>query len=277
MPTLTALREPLPAEPPSLRARGREWRETRTGASTQPRWARLGLLAVLAVAAFLCLFELTRNGEAAMREHGELHPWQSLRQNLRLAANLRRVEGLAGVVAFYVLTVFVEQMSLFQILFFGETLRFGANILSLVPVSVALVTMLMYGLVLRRLTGVPAERALVFARLLGLAGAALVLLIPAGNSAMLLLATSVLAAATFLTQTYRDAALFSRLPQQGAADLYSAVQTLTLLFSIPAAAIAGAIYAAQPRALFALIAALNVGLLLLALSLASRQRRTVER
>ena len=213
----------------------------------------------------------TRSGQAAMQEHRSLNPWQSLRQTAAHVAGLRQHRGLPGVMAFYVLTMFIEQMSVFQILYLGESLHFGAGALSLVPVAGAVVTALMYAGVLRRLSAVAPERTLVGARVLGLAGATLLLLLPAAQLAGLLLTVSVLAAASFLTQTYRDTLLFSRLPAHGTADLYSAVQTLCLLCSVPAAALAGAIYSGQPRALFALLAGLNAGLLGLAVWLARRR------
>ncbi|MFC4452442.1 MFS transporter [Deinococcus sonorensis] len=215
----------------------------------------------------------TRSGEAAMQQHRDLKPWESMRHTFQLVPALAR-GGLPGVVAFYVLTMFAEQMGLFQILLFKETLGFGAQALSLVPVAGAVVTILMYALVLRRLDHVPAERTLVFTRLLGLAGAVLILFIPAGNLSALLLVVSLLGAVTFLTQTYRDTVLFSHLPAHGTADLYSAVQTLTMLCSIPAAGLAGALYSVQPRLLFVMIAVLNVGLLLLAMQVARSQRRS---
>ncbi len=222
------------------------------------------------------LTQETQSGEAAMQEHRDLNPWQSLSRTPQLVRTLGHRPGLRGVVAFYVLTVFTEQMNLFQILFFSQTLGFGARAVSLVPVATAGVTILMYSLVLRRLSGVGAERMLVFTRLLGLLGAVMILLIPAGRLSTLLLVVSVLAGANFLTLTYRDAVLFRHLPKQGTADLFSAVQTLTLLVSVPAAGLAGAIFSGQPRTLFMVIAGLSAALLLLALNLDRTQRRSTE-
>ncbi|SMB79937.1 MFS transporter [Deinococcus hopiensis] len=217
----------------------------------------------------------TRSGAAAMTEHRDLHPWQSFMHSLEQLAGLRRHPGLPLVTVFYILTVFLEQMGLFQILFFREALGFTGGALSFVPFATAAVTLVMYGLVLRRLSHRPPTWVLVLARALGLLGAALVLLIPVGNLTLLLLVVSVLAASTFLTQTFRDAVLFNRLPEQNTADLFSAVQSLTLLFSIPAAGLAGLIYSGHPRALFFLIAALNVVLLGLAVTLYRRRGRAV--
>ncbi|WP_019586610.1 MFS transporter [Deinococcus apachensis] len=216
----------------------------------------------------------TQVGQAAIQEHRELHPWQSVSLTLRQVLAMRQHPGLPAVVAFYTLSVFLEQLGLFQILFYREALGFSVGALSWVPVATAAVTALMYGLVLRRLAGVPAERTLVGTRVLGLVGAALVLLIPAGNLAVLLGVVCVLSAATFLTQTYRDAVLFGRLPQRGGADLYSGVQLLSLLLSIPAAGLGGLLYHGQPRVLFEVIALLNVGLLLLAMGLARTRTAT---
>ncbi|GGR12181.1 MFS transporter [Deinococcus ruber] len=213
----------------------------------------------------------TRSGQAAMHEHQDLHPWQSVQQTLRHVAGLRQHAGLPGVMLFYVLSIFTEQMSVFQILFLGGPLHFGAGALSLVPVAGAVITALMYAGVLRRLSGVAAERTLVVARLLGLLGAVLLLLIPAANIGALLLTVSVLGAATFLTQTFRDTVLFNRLPKHGTADLYSAVQTLCLLCSVPAGALAGFIYSTQPRTLFVVLAVLNALLLAMAVWLARRR------
>jgi hypothetical protein len=215
----------------------------------------------------------TQNGLKAMREHAALHPWQSLGRNLRHLAALGHRPGLSWVVAFYVLTFFIEQMNLFQILFFSDTLGFGAVTVSLVPVATATVIVLIYGLMyglLRRFSSVPAERSLLISSALGLIGAALIVLIPSGNLPMLLAAVCVFSGASFLTRTYRDTVLFGRLPEQGAADLFSAVQVLTMLFSIPAAGIAGTIFAVQPLALFVLIALLNAALLVLAWVVSSR-------
>ena len=210
------------------------------------------------------LTDETENGMIAMREHQGLHPFESLKKNLQLLSALKNTKGLLWLVSFYVMTFFIEQMNLFQILYFSQTLRFGALAVSLVPVAVAVVTALMYGLVLRRLSSIAVEQTLVFTCGLGLVGAILIVLIPAGNLPILLLVISVLAGATFLTRTYRDTVLFSHLPKQGTADLFSAVQALTMLFSIPAAAIAGAIFAVQPIALFILIACLNLALVAMA-------------
>jgi hypothetical protein len=206
----------------------------------------------------------TQNGLAAMREHQGLHPWESLLKNLQSLNALRNTKGLLWLIGFYVMTFFIEQMNLFQILYFSQTLHFGALAVSLEPVSVAVITAIMYGFVLRRLSSFPVERTLVLTCALGLIGAILVVLIPAGNLAILLLVISVLAGATFLTKTSRDTVLFSHLPSSGTADLFSAVQVLTMLFSIPASVIAGAIFSVHPVMLFVLIAILNLALLVMA-------------
>jgi MFS family permease len=215
----------------------------------------------------------TQNGLAAMREHQGLHPWESLLKNLQSLNALKNTRGLLWLVGFYVLTFFIEQMNLFQILYFSQTLHFGALAVSLVPVSVAAMTAIMYGFVLRRLSSFPIERTLVLTSALGLIGAILIVLIPAENLMVLLLVVSILAGGTFLTRTYRDTVLFSHLPTQGTADLFSAVQVLTMLFSIPASAIAGAIFSVQPVMLFVLIAVLNLALLVMAYMISRLQIR----
>lgn len=214
----------------------------------------------------------THTGVAAMREHESLPLWSGLRLTLGHLRRAHLTPGLPGVVAFYMLSVFIEQMNLFQVLYVQQVLGFGARTLSLVPVATAFVTALMYGLVLRRIAHVSAERTLLVTRFVGLAGAVALLFVSAGALGALLLVVCVLSGATFLTLTYRDAALFARLPQRGSADLYSGVQLLSLLVSTPAAALAGAIFHARPVALFALIAALNALLLILAWQL-DRSRR----
>ncbi|WP_188972846.1 MFS transporter [Deinococcus aerolatus] len=218
--------------------------------------------------------EETRSGVAAMAQHRELGLGQSVRHALGMVAGMRGHPGLMGVTAFYLLTVFLEQLSLFQILFLGQTLGFSAQTLSFVPFVAASVTLLLYGVALPRLSRLPLGRTLVVVRALGLIGAVALLLVPAGHTAAMLAVVGLLGGVTFLTLTYRDAALFARLPQDGTADLYSAVQTLTLLCAIPAAGLAGAIFTASPRGLFMLIAALCAALFLLAVWLAERERRT---
>lgn len=213
----------------------------------------------------------TRSGVAAMAQHRELGLGQSVRHTLGLVGGMRGHPGLMGVTAFYLLTVFIEQLSLFQILFLQQTLEFSAQTLSFVPFVAAFVTLLLYGVALPRLSRLPLGRTLVVVRALGLIGAVALLFVPAGNVGAMLAAVGLLGGVTFLTLTYRDAALFSRLPQNGTADLLSAVQTLTLLCAIPAAGLAGALFAFSPRSLFVLIAALCAVLLLLAVWLARRE------
>ena len=215
----------------------------------------------------------TLSGVAARAQHKELGTLQSLRHSLAEMGGMRRHPGLLGITAFYVLTIFLEQLGLFQILFLERTLRFSAQALSYVPVAGVVVTALLYALVLPRLAALPVGRTLVFTRALGLVGALALLLVPAGNLKVMLLVVSLLGGAGFLTQTYRDAALFARLPASGAADLYSAVQTLALLCSVPAAALAGAIFSSSPRGLFVLIAAVSA--LLLGLAVWLERRETV--
>ncbi|MFB9991195.1 MFS transporter [Deinococcus oregonensis] len=213
----------------------------------------------------------TKSGVAAMEQHRELGLMDSVRHALTMVAGMRGHPGLISMAVFYLITIFIEQLSLFQILFLQETLHFSAQTLSFVPFVGAFVTVLLYWVGLPRLSRLPVARTLVVTRTLGLIGAVLLLLVPAGNIPVMLAVVGLLVGSTFLTQTYRDAALFGRLPKDGTADLYSAVQTLTLLCSIPAAGIAGAIFAVSPHSLFVLIAALCVLLLLLAVWLARRE------
>ena len=222
------------------------------------------------------LTDETRNGIAAMLEHEGLSPWQSVVKNLQQLAEQKKNTKLLWLMGFYVLAFFIEQMNLFQILFFSQTLKFGELAVSLVPVAVACVTALIYASVLRRFSSMYVGQALLLTCLLGLLGAVLMVVIPPGNLVVLLLVVSVVSGAAFLTRTYRDTALFVQLPEQGAADLFSGVQALTMLFSIPAAGIAGLIFAAQPVALFVLIAVLNVGLVGMAWVIFSFQKQMTE-
>ncbi|WP_424951734.1 MFS transporter [Deinococcus sp.] len=215
----------------------------------------------------------TASGVAAMRRVRELSAWESLRHTAEVVGNLHQFPGLIGVSVFYALTVFTEQLGLFQILFLREALHFGVQALSYVPVVAAVVTGLLYVLALPRLAGLPVVRTLVLSRAAGLIGTGLLLLVPAGHLGGMLAVVGLLGGATFLTQTYRDAALFARLPGTGTADLYSAVQTLTMLCSVPAAALAGAVYAASSRGLITLISAMSAVLLFLALWIARGEHR----
>ena len=214
----------------------------------------------------------TQNGAAAMLEHKDLHPISSLQRNLTALVALRRTPGLPWIVAFYVATLFLEQMSLFQVLFLQQTLRFSASTLSFVPFVMAMVSIVIYCFGQRLLSDLNPEMALVYARVAGLVGSVMLLFIPLESLFPLLLTVAVLAGASFLTQTLRSTVLFNRLPQAGAADAYSGVQALTMVAGVPAAAIAGLLFALEPRALFWLIALLNVGLLLLAWQLTRDQK-----
>jgi MFS family permease len=232
---------------------------------------RYGVVAVLRVYYFLGAISMTsmfflrnsitdetQSGMAAMREHQGLHPLESLKKNLQLLKVLGSTRALPWLVAFYVLTFFIEQMNLFQILYFSQTLGFGALAVSLVPVAMAVVTVLIHRWALPQLSLLATERALLISSLVALCGAVLILLIPKGNLVVLFAVVCVTSGAVFLIKTYRDTVLFEHLPAHGTADLFSAVQVLTMLVAIPAAAIAGAVFGLKPVWLFGLIALLNL-------------------
>lgn len=206
----------------------------------------------------------TQNGATAMHEHAELHPLESIKKNLQLLRLLGSTPALPWLVGFYVLSFFIEQMNLFQILYFSQTLGFGPLGASWVPVTMALMTLLLHRFALPKLALIKAEQALLISSAVAFSGAALIVLIPKGNLALFLLAVSVSTGATFLVKTYRETVLFQHLPTYGTADLFSAVQTLTMLVAIPAAGIAGTLFGFKPVLLFGLIAGLNLLLLGLA-------------
>jgi MFS family permease len=212
----------------------------------------------------------TQAGAAAMLESRALSPLRALRHNLGALTGLGRTPGLGLVVAFYVATVFLEQIGVFRVLYFEQALGFSPATLSLVPVAVAITTVSLYLGVQPRLGAVSGERVLVYTSLLGLIGALGLLFIPPGQLGLLLLGVAVIAAATFLTQTLRSSVLFAHLPPERTAALYSGVQALTVLSSVPASALAGALFAWQPQALLFLVTGFQAALLVLAWAMARR-------
>ena len=153
---------------------------------------------------------------------------------------------------------------------------FRSKHLSIIPGVSAVINLVLYVVVIPRLTRHSEEKKLSAALGISVIGSVIFLLVPAGSYLMLYLSTSVLAIGQFIMQTYRDAVFMNRVGEHEKADMFAAVQTLTTLASIPAGWIAGYAYSKSPVLPFILVLLLFLMSLVTAHNLYIRSRGPVQ-
>ncbi|OME83794.1 hypothetical protein BK122_07420 [Paenibacillus pabuli] len=216
----------------------------------------------------------TTVGKELMGMHSQTRVIQSLASSLRLFGKSFYKRRLLPIILITVLSNLILQLNFFQVIFFKEQLKFNDQIISFIPVVTAVTVMLLYLVIIPRLTRRSEEKYVSFSIILSTVGAILFLLIPVGNIAMLFLTLIVLAAGNFILQTYRDSLLMNRLGTHEKADMFSAVQTVMTLTAIPSGYLTGLLYHYNPMLLFSVILVLYIVLMVIMLFLPDPQKHS---
>lgn len=209
----------------------------------------------------------TEVGKELMKAHHQTHVFKSLKESLLLFAKAFRSRRLFPIILITVLSNFILQLNFFQVIFFKEQLLFDNHTLSYIPVVSALTVMLLYFVIFPRLKRHSDEKYVGLSVALCTVGSLLFLFIPAGNILILMITITILAAGTFILQTYRDALLMNRLGTHEKADMFSAVQTVMTLTAIPSGYLTGLIYNHSPLSLFVVVLGLYAALMVVVLFL----------
>jgi hypothetical protein len=110
---------------------------------------------------------------------------------------------------------------------------------------------------------------------LNFASSLLFLIIPEKNLIAMLAIMASNGASNFVLQAYRDSIFMNSQGEHEKADMFSAVQMLTILFCIPAGYIGGVLYKLNPYVLFGLVSMIYLITLVVSILLSVRMQHTV--
>lgn len=198
----------------------------------------------------------TRAGREIMDKHSGLSLPQSLKSYILTISRVFQNRNIILISLVYIITNFIISMNFFQILYLKEYLGFSEKAVSITPGINALINVILYILVVPRLSRFAEEKNLAAALGVGLVGSLLFLAIPKNNLFVLIAVAGILAISNFIMQTYRDSVFMNKVGEHEKADLFGAVQTLTALVCIPSGYIGGLAYSISPVIPFILIAVL---------------------
>jgi MFS family permease len=148
--------------------------------------------------------------------------------------------------------------------------------IAILPFVSALATMGMIVLAAERIRVGPLRANLIAGQLLWLAGAAVLMLSPAGTIVMALLWTLTAAVASALFQPASQSYWAGVVSDQTRAQVFSMASAAITLGALPAGPLAGLLYTLNPRAPFVLGIAIQIGVLGLIISLRPRAGRGAE-
>jgi len=209
----------------------------------------------------------TAAGVELSRHHASLSLAESLRHHLLVVREILADAEFRRLSLTWVLFSFAGAMGFVFTLYYNNVLKLSAGELSLLPPLAAIVGVVLYRLVVPRLNRVPGRLAIPLFLALMAGGQALLLVIPVGHMALVLLAAGLAAAGGYLGNVSINAALNNRMGALHKADAYSAVQLLAALATIPAGWLAGSLFEIDPRlALAGIIGALSLAALTHALT-----------
>jgi MFS family permease len=198
----------------------------------------------------------TKAGARIMSGHGGDTILEGFRKYLRLLSRLRGDGKFLLLAVVFVATNFITTLNVFQVIFLAEELSFSRGAISIVPFAVAVANVAAFFLVAPRFGKRRSESALLAFIACNFAASLLFLAIPEKNLAAMLAVMAANGASNFLMAAYRESVFMNSQGEDEKADMYAAVQTLTMLLCIPAGYLGGLLYRIGPRTPFALVSVL---------------------
>jgi MFS family permease len=183
---------------------------------------------------------------------------QGFRRNVEAVVLTARNPEFRRLVAVYVLVNFASAMGFVAILFVNNVLKLTMTEISMLPPVTAIISLILFRSMLPRLQAANERRTLWVSLLITAAGTFLMVLIPARNIGLALLASALGAGGSYMYNVCVNAAMNNRMGLLHKADVFSAVQMLTTVATIPAGYVAGNTFAMSPR-----LSLVLVGLILL--------------
>lgn len=167
----------------------------------------------------------------------------------------------------------VLYVDFYRILFLQEAKSLPPFVIAVVPAFGAVLSMALFFLVMPRLSRKNDAGLLEWAMIGSAAAQALMMFMPSGSVPLAIVATGILQTGYFLVQSFRDALFMNYAHESRRGELFSLVQALTFLLSIPFGWLAGVLYSVNAALPFALASGLYLGGALLARSI-SREGRS---
>jgi MFS family permease len=198
----------------------------------------------------------TKAGLRLMRDHGGITIFEGFANYLRLLSKLHRNKKFLLLSVVFITTNFITTLNVFQVIFLTERLSFSRKAVSLVPFAIAIANVAAFLFIAPRFVKRRSESALCAFIACSLAASLLFLIIPEKNLAAMLAVMAAGGTSNFLMGSYRESVFMNDQGEHEKADMYAAVQTVTMLFCIPAGYLGGLLYEIDARLPFALASSL---------------------
>lgn len=214
----------------------------------------------------------TRAGAKLMADHAGKSLARSVGDYLKMAIGLRHNRNFLTLSLIFIATNFVTALNVFQVIYLTERLGYSQRAISLIPFIVAVANIALFALAVPRFAKRKSESVLVAFALANLASSVLFMLIPAKSPVLMLAVMAVNGMSNFILLSYRESVFMNAQEAHEKGDMYSAVQTLMLLCSIPAGYVGGLLYRANALLPFVLASALYAVCAACAVVFAKRNR-----
>jgi len=217
----------------------------------------------------------------AGKELNDLHLGMTLGQTFRRCLSVVGVSlkdhEFSRLVLAYMLFSFALAMGFVQVLFVNNVLKLTVTQLSMMPPVAAVVSVVLYRFAVPRVRAANERMVMAVSLAVFAAGLFLMLLIPSGKLGLVLLAAALVAAGSYLFQVVVNAAMNNRMGLFHKADLYSAVQLMVALVTIPAGYLAGSAFALRPGLALGITGLVGVAAALVVLWPVKNRRDTDEK
>jgi predicted MFS family arabinose efflux permease len=219
----------------------------------------------------------TKAGLRLMADHGGSTLFESFKDHLRLLSRLYENKKFLLLSLVFISTNFVTTLNVFQVIFLTEHLHFSQKAISLVPFIVAVSNLGAFLVVSPRLAKKSGESVLAVFIACNFVASVLFLAIPEKNLAAMLTVMAFNGISNFLMSAYRESVFMNSQGEHEKADMYAAVQTVTMLLCVPAGYIGGLLYRVNALLPFALASVLYLVSLAASLAFSRRSGSATER
>ena len=189
----------------------------------------------------------TRAGSELRDLHARLSLGQTIRRCLTVVTTSLKDREFFRLTLAFAFFNFALAMGFVQVLFLNNALRLTVGEISMIPLVAAIVSVTLFRFVVPRVREANTRGVMTLSLAVFAAGLFLLLLVPPRCLGLVLLASALIAAGTYLFQVVINTALNNRMGQFHKADVYSAVQLLVALVTIPAGWLAGSMFAIRPE------------------------------
>jgi MFS family permease len=216
----------------------------------------------------------TENGRRVRESYRTTSLLTLIREQLVSLFHAAKDAHFSVLTSLFLVTTAVTSFTFFQILYLKDVLGYTTTELAFVPAVNSVLTVALLTLVIPRIPRGAERRGLLVGFIGCLAAAAAFLLLGKDMLWAVLAVQGLGAASLMLVLTYRDSVFMNSVEEHKRAELYSLVNLLAMLLSIPSGAFAGWLANVTSVGQFVALVALFVGGAVLAVSLIGQHRKT---